>query len=98
MRLKMHSQDLLEAGVQLIWQCGKRYYESLRPQVPQHHDLHLMAFIDDMAAAYAAADLVISRAGGSTISEVIALSKPCYSGAFSQCVGRPPDQKCAFTR
>jgi UDP-N-acetylglucosamine--N-acetylmuramyl-(pentapeptide) pyrophosphoryl-undecaprenol N-acetylglucosamine transferase len=74
--LRLHGQDFLDAGVQLIWQCGKRYYESLRPQVPAHDDLHLMAFIDDMAAAYAAADLVISRAGGSTISEVIALSKP----------------------
>lgn len=74
--LRMHAEELTQAGVQLVWQCGKRYYETLRPQVPQHPDLHLMAFIDDMAAAYAAADLVISRAGGSTISEVIALSKP----------------------
>ncbi len=74
--LRLHAQELLDAGVQLIWQCGKRYYETLRPQVADHKDLHLMAFVDDMAAAYAAADLVISRAGGSTISELIALSKP----------------------
>ncbi|MEL6843196.1 MAG: UDP-N-acetylglucosamine--N-acetylmuramyl-(pentapeptide) pyrophosphoryl-undecaprenol N-acetylglucosamine transferase, partial [Bacteroidota bacterium] len=65
-----------EAGVQLVWQCGKGYYDTLKPQAPKHEDIHLMAFIEDMAAAYAAADLVISRAGGSTISELIALSKP----------------------
>ncbi|MEL7530250.1 MAG: undecaprenyldiphospho-muramoylpentapeptide beta-N-acetylglucosaminyltransferase [Bacteroidota bacterium] len=65
-----------EAGVQLVWQCGKGYYEKLKPQVPEHKDIRLMAFIEDMAAAYAAADIVISRAGGSTISELTALSKP----------------------
>ncbi|TAE47011.1 MAG: undecaprenyldiphospho-muramoylpentapeptide beta-N-acetylglucosaminyltransferase [Bacteroidetes bacterium] len=67
---------LTASGVQLIWQCGKRYYETLRPQVPEHQDIKLMAFIEDMAVAYGAADLVISRAGGSTISELIALSLP----------------------
>ncbi|RMG19707.1 MAG: undecaprenyldiphospho-muramoylpentapeptide beta-N-acetylglucosaminyltransferase [Bacteroidetes bacterium] len=68
--------QLTAAGVQLLWQCGKRYYEQLQPQLPEHPGLQLMAFIDDMALAYSAADLVISRAGGSTISELIALSKP----------------------
>lgn len=68
--------QLLASEVQLVWQCGKRYYDSLRPQVPDHPQLRLMPFIEDMAQAYAAADLVVSRAGGSTISELIALSKP----------------------
>ena len=69
-------QAIIDADVQLVWQCGKRYYESLKKIVPQHPNIKLMAFIDDMGAAYAAADLIISRAGGSTISELIALSKP----------------------
>ena len=68
--------EIMEAGVQLIWQCGKRYYEQLKPQVMEHPNLRLLPFIDDMAAAYASADLIVSRAGGSTISELIALSKP----------------------
>ena len=65
-----------DANVQLVWQCGKRYYDSLKPRVPDHPRVKLMPFINDMAAAYSAADLIISRAGGSTISELIALSKP----------------------
>jgi UDP-N-acetylglucosamine--N-acetylmuramyl-(pentapeptide) pyrophosphoryl-undecaprenol N-acetylglucosamine transferase len=41
-----------------------------------HPNIHLMPFITDMANAYAAADLIVSRAGGSTISELILLNKP----------------------
>ncbi|MEM7654798.1 MAG: undecaprenyldiphospho-muramoylpentapeptide beta-N-acetylglucosaminyltransferase [Bacteroidota bacterium] len=67
---------LMQADIQLVWQCGKRYYEALVQRVPKHPNLKLMAFIEDMAAAYGAADLVISRAGGSTISELIELAKP----------------------
>ncbi|MEO0471207.1 MAG: undecaprenyldiphospho-muramoylpentapeptide beta-N-acetylglucosaminyltransferase [Bacteroidota bacterium] len=69
-------ETIMDSDVQLIWQCGKRYYESLKTQVPYHPNVHLMPFIEDMAAAYSLADLVISRAGGSTISELIALEKP----------------------
>lgn len=69
-------EKIIEADIQLLWQCGKRYAESLKPQVPQHPNIRLMPFITDMAMAYSAADLIISRAGGSTISELIALSKP----------------------
>lgn len=72
-----HSLDAVaEADVQLIWQCGKRYYEDLKASVPAQEHVKLMPFIEDMAAAYGVADLIISRAGGSTISELIALSKP----------------------
>lgn len=66
----------LEEDVQLIWQCGKYYYESLRKRIPQHPNILLLPFIEDMGMAYSAADLTISRAGGSTISELIQLSKP----------------------
>ncbi|MDX1908304.1 MAG: undecaprenyldiphospho-muramoylpentapeptide beta-N-acetylglucosaminyltransferase [Bacteroidia bacterium] len=69
-------EQIVAADVQLLWQCGKIYYDTLKAQVPAHPQVRLMAFIDDMAAAYAAADLIISRAGGSTISELIALSLP----------------------
>ena len=73
--LQATAAQLLDAGAQLVWQTGKRYYEKLNADVPAHPNLRLMPFVEDMAAAYAAADLVISRAGGSTISEMIALNK-----------------------
>lgn len=63
-------------NIQLVWQAGKRYYDSLRSEIAAHPRVKLMPFINDMAAAYSAADLIISRAGGSTISELIALNKP----------------------
>jgi len=71
-----HIHRLVEAEIQLLWQCGKRYHEALQPQIPTHPGIKLMPFIDQMNIAYSAADLVVSRAGGSTISELIALSKP----------------------
>ncbi len=73
---KAGHQTLLNEGVQLVWQCGRRYHEELSREIAPANGLHLMAFVDNMAAAYAAADLVVSRAGGSTISELVALSKP----------------------
>lgn len=64
-----------EADIQWIWQCGKQYFEELSARVPQNPNVQLKAFIDDMALAYSAADVIISRAGASTISELIALNK-----------------------
>lgn len=61
--------------VQLIWQCGKLYYE----QYKQYHDgsnIQVMPFIDRMDMAYAAADLIISRAGASSVSELCIVGKP----------------------
>ncbi|MEZ4827634.1 MAG: undecaprenyldiphospho-muramoylpentapeptide beta-N-acetylglucosaminyltransferase [Bacteroidia bacterium] len=74
--LQQNLQKIIDADVQLLWQCGKRYYDRLVSAIGSHPNVKLMAFIDDMAGAYSAADLIISRAGGSTISEMIALSKP----------------------
>ncbi|MEZ4687950.1 MAG: undecaprenyldiphospho-muramoylpentapeptide beta-N-acetylglucosaminyltransferase [Bacteroidia bacterium] len=74
--LQQTVSQALEADVQVIWQTGKRYISRLEKEVPKHRNLRMSAFIDDMAAAYGAADLVLSRAGGSTISELIALEKP----------------------
>lgn len=61
--------------VQLIWQCGKLYYE----QYKQYHDginIRVMPFIDRMDMAYAAADVIISRAGASSVSELCIVGKP----------------------
>lgn len=67
------------SGVQFIWQTGKIYIEEARKVVAQAGELpmlHVTDFISDMATAYSAADLVISRAGAGSISEFCLLQKP----------------------
>lgn len=73
-----HIRPLADSGVQVIWQCGKQgieYAESLLKENPAPN-IKASAFITDMAAAYRAASLVISRAGASSISELQLLGKP----------------------
>lgn len=67
------------SGIQFIWQTGKIYIEEARAAVAQAGELpmlHVTDFISDMAIAYSAADLVISRAGAGSISEFCLLQKP----------------------
>ena len=72
--------DIVEkSGVQFIWQTGKYYSTAVADQLKNHHALPMlkvMDFISDMGAAYKAADLVISRAGASSISEFCLIGKP----------------------
>lgn len=68
-----------QSGVQFIWQTGKIYIEEAKAAVKESGEmpmLHTTDFISDMAAAYSAADLVISRAGAGSISEFCLLGKP----------------------
>lgn len=68
-----------QSNVQFIWQTGKIYIEEARKAVDQFGELpmlHVTDFISDMATAYSAADLVISRAGAGSISEFCLLGKP----------------------
>jgi UDP-N-acetylglucosamine--N-acetylmuramyl-(pentapeptide) pyrophosphoryl-undecaprenol N-acetylglucosamine transferase len=67
-----------KAGLQIIWQCGSRYYDELTNKVDEaaYPNLRLTAFIDSMPEAYAAADLVISRAGASSCSEFMMIGMP----------------------
>ena len=67
------------SGVQFIWQTGKIYIEEAKASVAKFGELpmlHVTDFISDMATAYCAADLVISRAGAGSISEFCLLQKP----------------------
>ena len=67
------------SDVQFIWQTGKIYIEEARAaeaQVGKLPMLYITDFISDMATAYSAADLVISRAGAGSISEFCLLQKP----------------------
>lgn len=77
-----------KAGVQVIWQTGKYYSEACTETVNRYYSdpssprgsqqgplVHAQAFISDMAMAYRAADIVVSRAGASSISELCLLGK-----------------------
>ena len=67
-----------EKGVQLIWQTGKFYYQDIQQQLESvdQQDIRLYEFIKEMSLAYAAADVVISRAGALSIAELCLAGKP----------------------
>ena len=60
---------------QIIWQCGQLYYDEYKVYNSKKH-IHVYAFIHRMDLAYAAADIVISRAGASSVSELCIVGKP----------------------
>ncbi|MBA4277695.1 undecaprenyldiphospho-muramoylpentapeptide beta-N-acetylglucosaminyltransferase [Flavobacterium sp.] len=60
--------------VQVIWQCGKLYFEDYKKY--NSKTVQVLAFIDRMDLVYAAADIVISRAGASSVSELCIVGKP----------------------
>lgn len=70
--------DIARAGIQLIWQTGKHYIDECRPLAEPYQASGITAtdFVSRMDLAYAAASLVISRAGASSISELCLLGKP----------------------
>ena len=69
---------ILSSGVQLIWQTGRYYHEEALKRLKAYHGMPVWCsdFISRMDYAYSAADLVISRAGAGTISELCLLKKP----------------------
>lgn len=74
-----HLDEVRTSGVQYIWQTGKFYSQEIQERLSKEKDLdmlHVTDFISNMDAAYAAADLVISRAGAGSISEFCLLKKP----------------------
>ena len=74
-----HLDLVRDSGVQFIWQTGKYYNASIMERLAAESkmdNLVVTDFISDMAAAYKAADLVISRAGASSISEFCLIGKP----------------------
>jgi UDP-N-acetylglucosamine--N-acetylmuramyl-(pentapeptide) pyrophosphoryl-undecaprenol N-acetylglucosamine transferase len=64
-------------NLQIIWQVGKVYYNQYNSnEVAQLFNVKVLPFIEDMATAYAASDIVICRAGALTISELSLIGKP----------------------
>jgi len=71
---------LHKAGIHVVWQTGKVYYEGIKSKIadlkfPTEGWLEVLPFLADMPDRYANADLVISRAGASSISELCLLGK-----------------------
>ncbi len=62
-------------NVEVIWQCGKLYYNEYKKYNNQE-GIQVHAFLNDMSLAYGAADVIISRAGASSVSELCIVGKP----------------------
>ena len=73
-----HLNKLINSNVQVIWQTGKNYLADCKKALEAlpHNNIICTDFVSQMPLAYALADLVISRAGASSISELCLLGKP----------------------
>ncbi len=67
---------LIEEGFQLIWQTGKTYSKRARQAASGIPGIWVNDFIAEMEIAYAAADLIVSRAGAMAIAEICVVEKP----------------------
>ncbi|MDD4820176.1 MAG: undecaprenyldiphospho-muramoylpentapeptide beta-N-acetylglucosaminyltransferase [Flavobacteriales bacterium] len=86
-------KQIVDSGAQVLWQCGKYYYEQYRasldtmikenPEKGYDKKISLNAFIKDMNCAYSASDVIISRSGASTVSEL------CVVGRASVLIPSP---------
>lgn len=64
-----------QGNIQIIWQSGKSYADIAKQSIKNNG--YTSAFIKEMDLAYAAADIIISRAGAMSISELCLIAKPC---------------------
>ena len=72
--IAQHADRLKQENIQLIWQCGKLYYEDYKSYTEGTVQVH--QFLNKMDLAYAAADVIISRAGAGSVSELCIVGKP----------------------
>lgn len=71
-----HIDDLLKAGLQLIWQTGKTLSKEAMEIAVEHREVWANPFITEMQYAYAAADIIVARAGAMTVAEICVAQKP----------------------
>ena len=71
-------KEIIAADAQLIWQTGKYYYKGILENLSStiHPNICVLEFLNRMDLAYAAADVIISRAGAGTIAELCVVKKP----------------------
>jgi UDP-N-acetylglucosamine--N-acetylmuramyl-(pentapeptide) pyrophosphoryl-undecaprenol N-acetylglucosamine transferase len=67
---------LLQGGLQLIWQTGKPYAARAKERAAGKKGVWVNEFIGQMENAYAAADIVVARAGAMTVAELCVAKKP----------------------
>ena len=72
--IKKYLDEIKKEGWQLIWQTGKNHYQKFESL--EDEQVKILPFITNMPAAYSAADIIISRAGAGTVSELAILGKP----------------------
>ncbi len=69
--------ELKKTNIQILWQCGKYYFQTLSETLlNENAPIELTAFIARMDAAYTVADVIVSRAGALSISELCLVGKP----------------------
>lgn len=72
--VEKYLEDFKRLNCNLIWQCGSFYIKDYKDLDAK--DIRVLEFIEDMQIAYAAADVIISRAGAGTVSELCLVGKP----------------------
>ncbi|TSJ45706.1 undecaprenyldiphospho-muramoylpentapeptide beta-N-acetylglucosaminyltransferase [Fluviicola chungangensis] len=75
----LHGLDrLADSNTQVLWQCGKYYFEAMKQEleIRKKAPVYLTDFIARMDAAYGVADVIVSRAGALSISELCIVGKP----------------------
>ncbi|ANH82308.1 undecaprenyldiphospho-muramoylpentapeptide beta-N-acetylglucosaminyltransferase [Niabella ginsenosidivorans] len=71
-----HYNELLKAGLQLIWQTGNTLAKEAAEIAVEHKEIWANPFIGEMQHAYAAADIIMARAGAMTVAEICVAKKP----------------------
>ena len=76
--IKLHLKELQENDIQVLWQCGKVYVDSLTKELEGTNldGIKMVQFIARMDLAYTLADVIISRAGAISVSELCLVKKP----------------------
>ena len=77
----------LDGRSNVIWQTGSLDYKSISEEFSPSHNLWIGPYINDMGSAYAAADLVLCRAGASTVAELANLGKPAILVPYPYATG-----------
>lgn len=67
--------DAIEHDYQVIWQTGESDWKSA-DKIQQHKNVKVMKYVDRMDCGYAAADIVVSRSGATTLAELTRIGKP----------------------
>lgn len=71
----------------IIWQTGSLDFEAIKSELASSEDLWIGPYINDMGSAYSAADLVLCRAGASTVAELTNIGKPAVLVPYPYATG-----------